>query len=288
MTAVVTTEMAIQAGGGVAARVLVVGPGQERWIGIHRKVAPDEVDRALVTVLCATGGNVADAAAHLNVRPEYLARFVQRGRVRRLLAMRGICPRVEPSAAPALPAYRPPTDAASARALVVYRNPRAGNWRGAWRVEELLADPSARAAATEALERVTSRARTAEDAARVLGVSSRTLRKWRRAWACVEDVIARLKAARVVTFAWRRLTLEQAVDYLLPFLPATSGELDEKLRQAATADALPYPVRASSRQLARYVGRVDARGRLIARTVVNKPTRRNTFEWSIVQTGAEV
>lgn len=287
MTQLSTTEMAIHAGGGVAARALIVGPGQERWLDLHRKVDPDEHDRALVTVLCATGGSVGDAAAHLNVRPEYLARFVKRGRVRRLLAMRGICPRVEATPSPALPAYRAPTDAASVRALVVYRNPRPGRWRGAWRVEGLLADPSTRPAAVAAIARVVAATDTATGAALALGVCRETLRKWRRAWPELADVIDRVRSWKLVSLRRRPLTLDQAVDYLSPFLPATSGLLALALRRAGATGALPYPVRATPRQLARYVGRVDSRGRILVRTVVHRSesSERNTFEWSIVQTG---
>ncbi|HEX4334728.1 MAG TPA: hypothetical protein VH062_02375 [Polyangiaceae bacterium] len=285
----IAAETAMSAGGGVAARVLMVGPGQERWIGVHRKVAPDEVDRALVTVLCATSGSVSDAAAHLNVRPEYLERFVRRGRVRRLLAMRGVYPSMAPSDGASLPAYEPPADAASVRALTAYRNPRPGRWRGAWRVEGLLRDRSSRPLVVEAMARIAAPVSRLQELARAFGVSDETLRKWRRAWPEVDAIVRRAFGRRLVGIESRPLTVEQAIDHVEPFLPATSGALDRALRRAAQDGSLVYPVRASSRQLARYVGREDSRGRVLVRRVVHRGHERgaqNTFEWSITQ-GAE-
>jgi hypothetical protein len=268
--------------------VLLVGPGQERWIDLHRHVAPADVDWALATVLVACSGSIDDAAAHLNVRPEYLERFARRGRVQRAFALRGIYPERGGAEKPGLPPYSPPTDAAAARAVALYRNPAPGQWRGAWRFEGLLVNPNSRQAALDVVEAVAARAGTAEAVAEQFGVSHETLRKWRRAWPALDAIVALAGAARVERVKRRAFTLEEAIDCIEPFLPATSGELDRALRYATEYGTIPRfrrPLR--SRRLAPYVGRADATGRIIMRRTVNEPTARNTFEWSIARAHAE-
>lgn len=283
--AVAVARRGIASGGGIAARVLMVGPRQALWIGEHLSIDRREAELAIARVLVAGAGDVDAVAAHLNVGTGFLLRFSSRAAVRAELKRCGIhlVEGTGGAGSPLLP-WEPPTDREGVRALATYRVPSDRGSRGAWRFAAMLSDARTRDITIDVLRELAAEARSANEVAAALDIDRTYLWRLREIHPDLEEIVQDAIALRQQALAERnrRLTLEEAIDHLSPFLPATPRELNDRLRAAAERGEIVH--RGRSWDFLRYVGRSDARQRMIVRVSVDHwHADRSKHEWRLVQ-----
>jgi transposase-like protein len=265
---VASVAKAIERGGGVFAKALIVGPRQERWLQVLEHVDRGEVERAVASVV-RRAVTITDAANYLNVEPDFLFRY-------KLPASAGKKP---------LGRWRRPTTAEQALPIVAARveaTGKGGAGTGAWRVEDLLDDPVSKRAALAALATVLSACSSIDDVARSLGVSRALVWQWRKRWPELDAIVAPKRAVRssvaLKSGGRRRLTLDEGIALMRGHLPGTATEVAEKIA-AANASAVEF----RPRQLSFYVGKPGAGGLMVARS--HERRGRNVVKiWILVDT----
>jgi hypothetical protein len=288
-------EAEIARGGGITARALIVGTRQEKWIKLHERFDKEEIETAIVKVLTAACGHVDNAAAYLNVRPEFLLRYANRRAVATVLGEKLV--ELDRRAAGPLAPWAWPETAGAVRPIIVYRSPdEHTSCRGAWRVEDMLADERSHGAAVEVLRELAVDARTTVEIAKAWNCSRSTLWKWRKTWTDVDDIVeprvlggspdlARLRVNRKL-----RLTPGEAIDLVLPLLPILVSEFDARFTERASSGALRYPVKITRSELIHnYLKVPDGQRRMLC--TVMKPTENGpvrVFTLIDTKTGAEI
>jgi transposase-like protein len=250
----------ISKGGGVYAKAKIVGPRQDRWLMLLEKIDREEVERAVREVV-REAASLVNAAAHLDVKPDFLLRY-------KLPASK--------IGGRRLPPYRPPTTVEAALPIVrarVSQIGKGGIGSGAWRVEDLLDDARSKRAALGALKVIVDGCSTIGDVAEAFDVTRRVIWLWRKRWPEVDAIIAPKKsdrkprggAVKLKTKGGRRLTLEEAIDLMKPHLPGQATDVAAGIADAASLGESEHKVTPTARELSFYVGKPDARGLMVAR-----------------------
>ena len=280
----------IAEGGGVAAKVLVRGPNQERWIRLLAKVDEREVHYAIRALVRRANGNVLNAARYLGVRPEVLRPYVDASTTKANGFGR------HPEAGP-LPPYRTPSTVAEILPIVGASggvgSGKGGVGTGAWRVYELLASRSAvvSAAAVLAIRQVAEHCRTIGEVAEKLGVTRALLWRWRREFPELDAFVlsredgerrgqVKLRAGKDRK---RRLSLEDGIRLMTPYLPGTPTEVAERVADAARQGLAPHGVVPTRRELAFYVGKPGKDGWMVGRFADRRGEKVERI-WALVDT----
>jgi hypothetical protein len=262
---------AIDRGGGIGGRVLIVGTRQEDWIAMHLRYAPEEVYETMSSLLMSAGGNVDNAAAHLNVNPDWLARFADRPAMRRRFIERATNVH-RGRALGLLPAWKWPRTRGDVRPLVLFRNPnRSAGRRGAWRTEDLIDDARSKVPTLEVLRAEIIDCKSTREIADKWGVSRMLLWQWRQRWPEVNAIVdERMKEyreqlpIRLRSGMLLRLTVENAIEMVKPFLPIEYGDFVRQFEDAVEHGTLKFPIKTTACEFLRnYQNAADKHGRMV-------------------------
>lgn len=262
------TATAIQKGGGVASKVLVRGPRQARWMKLLERVDRREVELAVRGLARKAKGNVANVAGYLGVETAFLKRYGLETVV------------TDDDKFAPLPRYRTPSTVAEVLpiigALGGVGSGRGGGGSGAWRIVDLLGDknPQTRAAALEAFRISIEPCQSIGEVSQVFGVTRMLLWKWRARFPKLDAIVrekegvGRRHGVKNKVDGRRRLSIEEAVELMRPYLPGTATEVSEKI---SANRAGPHGIVLSPRELSFYIGKPTSDGLMVARW----PSRQN-------------